>query len=148
MRVSNEGTGNREEKAGNNPVSRSPFPVPRSPVKVLVADDTKMNQIVLKAMFGRLGVTDIFFADNGREALEIITDPDAPKFDIVLADMWMPEITGQELVAAIRANPAVAKTRVCLFTAEVEMKETYEQIGFDDILLKPANLETLRKLLP
>ena len=148
VRVSNEGTGNREEKAGNYPVSRSPFPVPRSPVKVLVADDTKMNQIVLKAMFGRLGVTDIFFADNGREALEIITDPDAPKFDIVLADMWMPEMTGQELVAAIRANPAVAKTRICLFTAEVEMKETYEQIGFDDILLKPANLETLRKLLP
>ena len=122
--------------------------LPHSSIRVLVADDTKMNQIVLKAMFGRLGVTDIFFADNGREALEIITDPDAPKFDIVLTDMWMPEMTGQELVAAIRANPAVAKTRVCLFTAEVEMKETYVQCGFDGILLKPANLESLRKLLP
>lgn len=37
---------------------------------------------------------------------------------------------------------------VYLFTAEVEMKETYAQKGFDGILLKPANLESLRRLLP
>ena len=115
-------------------------------LRVLVADDTKMNQMVLKAMFGRLGVTDIVFADNGREALEILTAPDAPKFDFVLTDMWMPEMDGLKLVASIRANPAVAKTKVYLFTAEVEMKDSYTQSGFDGILIKPANLESLRRL--
>ena len=105
-----------------------------------------MNQLVLKAMFGRLGVTDIIFADNGREALEILTAPDAPKFDFVLTDMWMPEMDGLKLVASIRANPAVAKTKVYLFTAEVEMKDSYTQSGFDGILIKPANLESLRRL--
>ena len=116
--------------------------------RILVADDTKMNQIVLKAMFGRLGVKDIAFADNGREALEVLTAPDAPKFDFVLTDAWMPEMTGMELVAAIRANAALAKLPVYLFTAEVEMKDTYAEKGFDGILLKPANLEALKKLLP
>ena len=116
--------------------------------RILVADDTKMNQIVLRAMFAKLGVTDIMFADNGREALEIITDPDSPKFDLVLTDMWMPDMDGLEVVSAIRSNPAVAKTIVYLFTAEVEMKDSYRQSGFDGILLKPANLEALRKLLP
>ena len=45
------------------------------------------------------------------------------------------------------ANPAIAKTKVYLFTAEVEMKDSYRQGGFDGILLKPANLDSLRKLL-
>ena len=116
--------------------------------RILVVDDTKMNQIVLKAMFGRLGVKDIAFADNGREALEMLTAPDAPKFDFVLTDAWMPEMTGMELVAAIRASAALAKLPVYLFTAEVEMKDTYAEKGFDGILLKPANLEALKKLLP
>ena len=119
-----------------------------SSIRVLVADDTKMNQMVLKAMFGKLGVTDIVFADNGREALEMLTAPGAPKFDFVLTDMWMPEMDGMKLVAAIRANPAVAKMKVYLFTAEVEMKDSYAQSGFNGILLKPANLESLRSLLP
>ena len=115
--------------------------------RILIADDTKMNQIVLKTMFGRLGVTDITFADNGREALEILTAPDAPKFDFVLTDAWMPEMTGMELVAEIRANPVLAKLPVYLFTAEVEMKKTYAEKGFNGILLKPANLESLKELL-
>ena len=88
------------------------------------------------------------FADNGREALEMLTAPGAPKFDFVLTDMWMPEMDGMKLVAAIRANPAVAKMKVYLFTAEVEMKDSYAQSGFNGILLKPANLESLRSLLP
>ena len=121
---------------------------PRNLVRILVAEDTKMNQMVLKAMFGKLGVKNLTFADNGREALEMLTAPGAPKFDFVLTDAWMPEMTGMELVSAIRADPAVSKTRVYLFTAEVEMKDTFAAAGFDGILLKPANLDSLRKLLP
>ena len=106
-----------------------------------------MNQIVLKTMFGRLGVTDLAFADNGREALEILRDPAVPPFDFVLTDFVMPEMTGEELVAAIRADPALAALKVYLFTAEVEMKDAYAEKGFDGILLKPANLAALKGLL-
>lgn len=117
-------------------------------LRILVADDTKMNQIVLRTMFKKLGVTDVAFADNGREALETLTAADAPKFDLVLTDAWMPEMTGMDLVVAIRKNPAFAKLPVYLFTAEVEMKDSYAEYGFNGILLKPANLEALKKLLP
>ena len=138
------GTGNGEP---NHSTTQPPNHLTTQP-RILVVDDTKMNQIVLKAMFGRLGVKDISFADNGREALEMLTAPDAPKFDFVLTDAWMPEMTGMELVTSIRENAAIAKLPVYLFTAEVEMKDTYAEKGFDGILLKPANLEALRKLLP
>ena len=134
---------------GSGGVNSPTHPLPHSPtnLRILVADDTKMNQMVLKAMFRKLGVTGITCADNGREALEILTAPDAPKFDFVLTDMWMPEMNGVKLVEAIRSNPAVAKTKVYLFTAEVEMKDSYAADGFDGILLKPANLDALRLLL-
>ena len=152
VKVAGNGTGGTTETTktdGSAQVSSvSSVPAVPSTLRILVADDTKMNQIVLRAMFAKLGVTDIMFADNGREALEIITDPDSPKFELVLTDMWMPDMDGLELVSAIRSNPAVAKTKVYLFTAEVEMKDSYRQSGFDGILLKPANLEALRKLLP
>ena len=116
--------------------------------RILVVDDTKMNQIVLRAMFGKLGVTALTFADNGREALDILTVPGAPRFDLVLTDAWMPEMTGMDLVAAIRSTPVISTLPVYLFTAEVEMKDTYASQGFNGILLKPANLDALKRLLP
>ena len=117
-------------------------------VRILVADDTKLNQIVLKSMFAKLGVDDVTVASDGREALSILESRGADAFDLVLTDAWMPEMTGMELVAAIRANPALAKLPVYLFTAEVEFRDTYAESGFNGILLKPATLETLRSILP
>ena len=125
----------------NEPVARV------ATLRVLVAEDTKMNQMVLKTMFRKLGVTNVTFADNGCEALGILAAPDAPKYDFVLTDAYMPVMTGQELVAAIRANPSISKTPVYLFTAEVEMKDTYAAAGFDGILLKPVDIESIGKLL-
>ena len=115
--------------------------------RVLIVDDTKMNQIVLKTMFAKLGVTDMTFADNGREAMDILKDPAVAPFDFVLTDFIMPEMTGEELAQAIRADPALKALKVYLFTAEVEMKDAYASKGFDGVLLKPANLEALKNLL-
>ena len=98
-------------------------------------------------MFTKLGVKDMTFANNGREALDILMDPAVKPFDFVLTDLFMPEMTGEDLVAAIRVDQALAALPVYLFTAEVEMKDTYAEKGFTGILLKPANLESLKKLL-
>jgi len=136
------------ETKGLSPAREKPSSAQKRDCRILVVDDTKMNQIVLRAMFGKLGVTGVTFADNGREALDILSAPGAQKFDFVLTGAWMPEMTGMALVAAIRANPSLAKTPVYLFTAEVEMKDTFAENGFDGILLKPANLEALRNILP
>ena len=122
--------------------------LPGSGFRILVADDAKLNQMVLKTMFSRLGVAEVTIASDGREALEVLKTRGASAFDLVLTDMWMPEMDGAELVAAIRADPELAKVRVYLFTAEVEMQDAYSEKGFDGILLKPANLEALKKLLP
>ena len=136
--------------SGNPGRTQSVEPVApaRRNFRVLVADDTKLNRIVLKTMFATLGVTNLTFANDGREAIETLKAGGADAFDFVLTDAWMPEMTGMDLVAAIRADPALKGLKVYLFTAEVEMRETYAKKGFDGILLKPATLESLRRLLP
>lgn len=121
--------------------------LPGSGFRILVADDAKLDQMVLKTMFSRLGVADVTIASDGREALEVLKTRGASAFDLVLTDMWMPEMDGAELVAAIRADPELAKVRVYLFTAEVEMKSAYAKRGFDGVLLKPASIGDLRALL-
>ena len=135
----NGGTG------GSAPGSQVPSGHAR--LRILVADDTRMNQLVLKTMLGKLGVKDLVVVDNGREALEVLKDPAAKPFDLVITDLFMPVMSGEDLIRAVRADPALAPLRVCLFTADVEMKKTYAEKGFDGILLKPANIESLRRVL-
>ena len=66
-------------------------------------------------------------------------------FDIYLGEVLLSVVV--ILVAAIRADSALKALKVYLFTAEVEMKDAYAQKGFDGVLLKPANLDSLKKLL-
>ncbi len=136
-----EGAGGAEETA------KSAESAPHRNWRILVADDTRTNQIVLKTMFRKLGIVDVAVASNGREALDILKSPGQAAFDFVLTDMWMPEMTGVELAAAIRADESLKKTTVYLFTAEVEMKDVYREKGFDGILLKPATIDALKGLL-
>ena len=118
-----------------------------SPLRALIADDTKLNQLVLKTMLNKLGVTKLTFASNGRDALDILETKGADAFDFVLTDAWMPVMTGMELVANIRGNALLSKLPVYLFTAEVEMRDNYRKNGFNGILLKPANLDAIRLML-
>ena len=118
--------------------------------KMDALSESRLSYDIVQMTFLVLSLVTIFSLyaiQRRREALEAVSAPDA-RFDFVLTDAWMPEMTGMELVAAIRADPALAGIPVYLFTAEVEMKDSYAEKGFDGILLKPANLGALKKLLP
>lgn len=116
--------------------------------KILLVDDSKMNLTVLKALMKRLGDFDIETAMDGKEALERLRRTDKPGFDTILTDMWMPEMDGEGLAKAIRADERFSNLPVYVITADVELKETYAEKQFDDILLKPVTIDGLRSLLP
>ena len=120
---------------------------PRPVRRILLVDDSKMNLMVLQAHLKHLGDYDIVMASDGREALAVLETPGAEPFDLVLTDMWMPVLDGAGLVRAIRANPSLAGLRVVIVTADVEMKSTAGEMGFDGILFKPVTSDNLAKLL-
>ena len=116
--------------------------------RLLLVDDSKMNLSVLKALVKRLGNFEMETAMDGKEALERLKRTDMPEFDVVLTDMWMPEMDGEGLAKAIREDDRLAKLPVYVITADVELSDTYGDKGFDDILLKPVTMDGLRSLLP
>ena len=59
----------------------------------------------------------------------------------------MPNLDGEGLVRAIRANPAWASLRVIAVTADVEYRGKFAALGFDDLLLKPITVEKLVKII-
>ena len=129
-----------------HPLTNSPTPS-LAHRRILIVDDQKMNLMVLKAMLKKLGDFAVVTAMNGREALCALEAPDAQPFDIVLTDMWMPEMDGEGLVKAIRASGKLKSLPVYVVTADVEMQKRFRDVGFTGILLKPVTVATIGPVL-
>lgn len=88
-------------------------------------------------------------AFDGKEALQKIA---ARKPDLVMTDVYMPELGGYELLEAIRANPELVGLPVILLTAsQASMTaERARELGCSAFLTKPSPidqiLETIRRL--
>ena len=132
------------ENAAAAPV---PDAAPERPKRILIVDDSKMNLMVLKALLKKHGEFEVAMAMDGNEALSILTKPGAEPFDLVLTDMWMPNLDGEGLVKAIRENPFICNVPVLVVTADVEMQNKSADMGFDGILLKPVTTAVLGKAL-
>ena len=131
-------------KIEDAPAAPADVVMPKSGLRILIADDQKMNRILLKTMLKRMGDFEIVEAENGKIAFDILRSEGAGKFDLVLTDMWMPEMDGEGLVDAIRADADLADMKVFVLTADVEMRDTYADMGFTGFVLKPVTFDTLK----
>ena len=97
-----------EEAKPKNAVETKPDAAPPKPPKhVLVADDSPVNRTVLTAFLKKAGVAAIDHAADGGEALAKLQEAaktDRP-YDLVLSDLWMPNMNGAELIEKLRADP-------------------------------------------
>ena len=132
-----------KEEAGPKTAEASSSSVRR----ILLVDDSKLNLMVLKSMLKNAGDFETEIAMDGREALALLERKDAKPFDLVLTDLWMPNLDGKGLVKAIRSNPALSALRVVTVTADVESLGASGELGFDGIILKPITPEKLRMVL-
>jgi class 3 adenylate cyclase/CheY-like chemotaxis protein len=112
---------------------------------ILVVDDTPLNVKLLADLLGAKGYRTVTAA-SGSEALQKLA-AEAP--DLVLLDVMMPGMSGYEVCAAIRADPAHAMLPVVLVTALDPSKERAKGLdaGADDFLSKPvAQAELLARV--
>lgn len=105
------------------------------PRKLLVADDSVTIQRVVELMFADEDV-DVVAVGDGRQAIERI---EAEQFDIVLADVGMPERDGYEVAAFLKHTPRFSHIPVVLLTGAFEsLDETRaREAGVDAVLAKP-----------
>lgn len=112
---------------------------------ILVVEDNKMNQMVVKMLLKRWNNTTVSFADDGAEGLAVLKKEN---IDVVLMDLQMPVMDGYEAIAAIR-NAEVGKHNtnvpIIVLTADVttSTKERAFELGANDYLTKPVDQKIL-----
>jgi CheY-like chemotaxis protein len=114
-----------------------------SPCRILVIDDESFVREAVRMMLAFDGHV-VETAQNGQEALALF---EQGKFDVVITDLAMPLMRGDELAAAIKARDP--KQPVVMITAYAEMlgPPDHPPKGVDYILSKPFLLEELRLAL-
>lgn len=111
-------------------------------MRVLIVDDVPLNVKVLKAMCEKLNLS-AQTADSGKEALRLLNEED---FDLLLTDLWMPEMNGVELIQEYRKLKKKPNLKTVVVSADAELSQKIFK-EFDGFLLKPVTLNKFSKLL-
>jgi PAS domain S-box-containing protein len=114
------------------------------PLRVLVADDNEINQVVTCKFLQKLGCQ-VEVARTGREAVEAIG---RTTYDVVLMDCDMPELDGYEATREVRRREEGMSMRLPIMaltghTSDEEMQKCL-QAGMDRVVTKPVTLTVLR----
>nr|WP_319552468.1 transporter substrate-binding domain-containing protein [uncultured Vibrio sp.] len=113
---------------------------------VLIAEDNPINQSIILMQMRELGI-DPVIVNNGREAWEYLQRNQ--QVAALLTDFHMPEMDGFELVKHVRSSEEFKALPVIGVTAEDSRlaSEKAKQIGMDNVLYKPYNLDKLKSIL-
>jgi len=116
-------------------------------IKILVAEDVKINQIVIKKLVESLGLKNIELADDGEKAVRMAT---SDWYDVILMDIQMPKINGLDASKLITENyDGIKKPIIIAVTANamVSDQKKYQKAGIDGYLSKPITKDSLREVL-
>ncbi|NRF69313.1 response regulator [Aquincola sp. S2] len=125
--------------------AHEPVAAPR-PLRILVAEDNGVNQILIKAMLDQQG----HFSDIVADGIEALRQVQAARYDLVLMDIQMPEMDGQSATEAIRALPGpVGRVPIVAMTANAmpEERAAYLAAGMNDHVTKPINPRLLAEAI-
>ncbi len=116
----------------------------RYPMRILVAEDNKMNQELAQLFFSHLGYETVLVA-NGELAVEAV---DKAGYDVIFMDIYMPVLDGIAATLKIREKHG-HKHRIIAMTASVTTSDRQKcrAAGMDGFLSKPIQIEQLKRLL-
>lgn len=116
-------------------------------MKLLVVDDSSTMRRIIKNTLQRLGYEDIFEAENGIEAWDIL-DKNSD-MGVLITDWNMPEMNGLELVKKTRADSRFADIPIIMITTEGGKVEVITAIkaGVNNYIVKPFTPQVLKEKL-
>jgi CheY-like chemotaxis protein/HPt (histidine-containing phosphotransfer) domain-containing protein len=110
------------------------------PLQILLAEDNFINQKVGLQFLQRMG----YMADLAGNGLEVMDRLREKKYDIILMDMVMPEMDGEETTRYIRTHmPPEKQPYIIALTGTVEDANRFISMGMDDYLSKPIQVSKL-----
>jgi PAS domain S-box-containing protein len=129
-------------------VSRAPsqsLSAERASLRILVADDSQDGADSLAFLLKAAG-HEVFTAYDGRSAIALASEQ---RPDAVLLDIGMPEVSGYDVARAIRREAWGRPMRLIALTGwgQAEHRRRSLEVGFDDHLVKPVELDLLENVL-
>ena len=113
-------------------------------MKILVVDDFATMRRIVKNILKQIGYNNVDEADDGTTGLAKLK---ASKFDFVITDWNMPNMSGLELVKAIRADADLKDVPILMVTAEAMKENIVEAIksGVNNYVVKPFTPEVMKE---
>jgi len=121
--------------------------LPNFALKALVAEDNRVNQVVVRKLLKKIGIEIVDMANNGQEAVQMLS---SEKHDVVFMDIRMPLMNGIDATRAIRALADDRKTiPIIALTADATSGDAARcmDAGMDGHLRKPLKVNELVSIL-
>ncbi|MFN0302502.1 MAG: chemotaxis response regulator CheY [Burkholderiales bacterium] len=117
-----------------------------SDMKFLVVDDFSTMRRIVRNLLKEAGYANVDEAEDGQVGLSKLK---AGKFDFVITDINMPNMTGFDLIRGMRAEPELAKIPVLVVSAEAKKEDIVNaaQAGANGYIVKPFTKVTLEEKL-
>ena len=112
--------------------------------RALVVDDNRLNSRLVEIFLARLGWQAVV-VDSGAQALAQLRDQ---SFDLVILDLRMPQMSGEQVCRAIRDDLGLSRLPVVAYTAHSMPEERGRMLasGFSGLLIKPISLADVKNL--
>ncbi|QHW31601.1 response regulator [Paenibacillus rhizovicinus] len=112
---------------------------------ILLAEDNDINQLVAVEQLREWGCK-VDVAETGNEVLDRLT---TKRYDLILMDIHMPEMDGDEAARIIRLDSKYDRMPIVALTANImqEDHDRYMQLGMNDVLTKPIDPAKLMQVI-
>jgi len=112
-----------------------------SPIRILYVEDDKTLQLSLAQMLEILGY-EVACADNGKQGVE---KAESWQPDIILMDMRMPVMSGDQAIQVLRSKPDTAKIPIFVLSAftDAKTRELCRQVGATKFMTKPPDIRKI-----
>jgi two-component system chemotaxis response regulator CheY len=118
--------------------------------RILIVEDDGFNLQLLRAMLNQAMECEVIANDRGSEVLAMLREEE-PKIDLLLLDIFLPEMRGDEILKEVRKIPHYKDLPVFIISIDGLDEERYLKMGATDFVLKPFDpnllMEKLRKYL-
>jgi PAS domain S-box-containing protein len=115
------------------------------PLKILIVEDDKVNQMVASSILKKLGYQTSDIANNGLEVLQALQNN---TYDLILMDLQMPTMDGITATKIIR-NELISQVPIVAMTADVmpEDRQACFDAGMNDYISKPINITEIMQVI-
>ncbi|WP_158523953.1 ATP-binding protein [Paenibacillus bovis] len=138
-----------EQSGSQNESSVPPLAVNQMENPILIVEDNPINSQVIQLQLKKMGITNVHTAINGQEAVSIYL---SHNYLMVLMDNRMPVMDGFQATRKIRELEATemrVAVPIIALTANTSQEDRQRclDVGMDDILTKPVNLDSLTRIM-